>query len=70
MIEWHIHLDQYRENELEKSIRFLSLIQFTSIRSVSSCLNARKPNLASAKKYTQVQTGFGFHSEHTLPRDA
>lgn len=70
IIDSHIHLDQYREEEIEKMIEDLSTIQCTNLISVSSDLNSCQTNLTLAKKYQQVKPVFGFHPEQPLPSDS
>lgn len=72
IIDSHIHLDQYTEDEVEKIIGDLSLndTQCTDLISVSSHLNSCRANLALAKKYKQVKPAFGFHPEQALPSDS
>lgn len=70
IIDSHIHLDQYSEDEIEIIIGDLTDIKCTSLISVSSHLNSCQSNLALAEKYKQVQPAFGFHPEQALPSDA
>lgn len=70
IIDSHIHLDQYEENEIGKIIEDLKDIQCRGLISVSSHLNSCQTNLALAKKYKQVKPAFGFHPEQTLPTDS
>lgn len=72
IIDSHIHLDQYTEDEIEKIIGDLTLndVQCTGLISVSSDLNSCRANLTLAKNYKQVKPAFGFHPEQALPSDS
>lgn len=70
IIDSHIHLDQYQEDEIEKIIGDLNDSQCSGLISVSSHLTSCQTNLALAKKHKQVKPAFGFHPEQALPSDA
>jgi len=67
IIDAHIHLDQYKDEDIEKIIMDSSFIE--AIISVSMDLDSAKHNLLLATKYPQVKPAFGFHPEQALPSE-
>lgn len=68
IIDAHIHLDQYIEEELDAIFQEASLLE--AIVSVSSDLQSCKKNLSLSKTYTIVKPAFGFHPEQPLPSES
>lgn len=67
MIDAHIHLDQYQNEEIRKLME--EIVQIEALISVSFDLESCKRNLQLKNKYSKVQTAFGFHPEQALPTD-
>ncbi|MFS0612854.1 TatD family hydrolase [Lederbergia ruris] len=67
VIDAHLHLDHYKENEIEQIIRDLSIESYPALISVSYHLQSCKQNLSLARKHSQVKPAFGFHPEQKLP---
>ncbi|GIN73638.1 TatD-related deoxyribonuclease [Bacillus sp. J14TS2] len=67
VIDAHIHLDHYEENEVEKIIQDLPVESYPALIAVSYHLQSCKQNLALAKRDPQVRPAFGFHPEQPLP---
>ncbi|MBS4205340.1 TatD family hydrolase [Lederbergia citrea] len=70
IIDAHIHLDHYQDNEIELMMKGLNRIQCTNIISVSFDLASCKRNIELANQYLQVKPAFGFHPEQELPSDS
>ncbi|KRG16232.1 TatD family hydrolase [Lederbergia galactosidilytica] len=68
VIDAHIHLDHYDENEIEQIIRE-PIEKYPAMISVSYHLSSCKQNLSLAQKYSQVKPAFGFHPEQELPTE-
>ncbi|MBP2242787.1 TatD DNase family protein [Cytobacillus eiseniae] len=64
MIDSHIHLDHYTDDEIEEVNSSISTIQ--SLISVSFNLESAKRNLLLSEKYPKVNPAFGFHPEQPL----
>jgi TatD DNase family protein len=64
MIDAHIHLDQYKNKEIELMLEGSDLIE--ALLSVSFDLESCKRNLQLARKYQKVKPAFGFHPEQRL----
>lgn len=70
IIDAHIHLDQYEDEETEKMIISLDEIRCKKLISVSSDLASSKRNLNILKQYPEkVKVAFGFHPEQALPKE-
>ncbi|WP_313801253.1 TatD family hydrolase [Cytobacillus sp.] len=67
MIDSHIHLDHYRDEEIQEIISSSPSIQ--SIISVSYDLESAKRNLLLSEKFSKVQPAFGYHPEQQLPNE-
>lgn len=65
MIDSHLHLDQYKDEEIDKIMTTTPNIN--AIISVSMNLDSAKRNLLLANKYQIVKPAFGFHPEQPLP---
>lgn len=70
IIDSHIHLDQYKEEEIERIIEDLNDSQCSALISVSTHLHSCRANLALAQKHKEVKPAFGFHPEQALPLDS
>ncbi|WP_102271709.1 TatD family hydrolase [Cytobacillus massiliigabonensis] len=67
MIDSHIHLDHYTDEEIEEIISSSPTIQ--SYISVSYDLESAKRNLLLSEKYSIVKPAFGYHPEQSLPNE-
>src|SRR5438874_1253627 len=67
MIDAHIHLDQYKDKEIEWLLEGSNTIE--ALLSVSFNLESCKRNLELSRKYQKVKPGFGFHPEQNLPTE-
>ncbi|MEH7418657.1 TatD family hydrolase [Neobacillus drentensis] len=67
MIDAHIHLDQYKDHEIEWILGGLSSIE--ALLSVSNNLESCKRNLELSRKYPKIKPAFGFHPEQSLPAE-
>ncbi|PLS01832.1 TatD family hydrolase [Neobacillus cucumis] len=67
MIDAHIHLDQYKNNEIELIVK--GSVSIEAVLSVSNNLESCKRNLELSKKYLHVKPAFGFHPEQSLPTE-
>ena len=67
MIDAHIHLDQYKDQEIESILKSSDSIQ--ALLSVSFDLESCKRNLELSRKYPKVKPAFGFHPEQSLPAE-
>ena len=67
MIDSHLHLDQYKDEEIEKIISTSPFID--ALISVSMNLRSAKRNLQLVNKYKIVKPAFGFHPEQSLPSE-
>jgi TatD DNase family protein len=67
MIDAHIHLDQYKDKEIESILKSSDSIQ--ALLSVSFDIESCKRNLKLSRKYQKVKPGFGFHPEQNLPTE-
>lgn len=67
MIDAHIHLDQYKNDEIELILDGSDWIE--ALLSVSFDLESCKRNLELSKKYQKVKPLFGFHPEQNLPSE-
>jgi TatD DNase family protein len=65
MIDAHIHLDQYKKEEIKEIIEKSAFLE--ALVSVSFHLESCKTNLELSKKYGKVKPAFGFHPEQPLP---
>lgn len=68
IIDAHIHLNQYKEEEMADIFQEGSLLE--AIVSVSFGLQSCKQNLLLSKKYSLVKPAFGFHPEQPLPSES
>ncbi|MFK4998604.1 TatD family hydrolase [Bacillus sp. N9] len=67
IIDAHIHLDHYNDDELDVLMRTLENCE--KLISVSFDLESCKRNLMLAEKYPEVEVAFGFHPEQELLTD-
>lgn len=65
VIDAHIHLDQYKDEEIKEIIEGSPFLDF--LISVSFDLASSKRNLFLSEKYSKVHPAFGFHPEQALP---
>ncbi|MFD0824928.1 TatD family hydrolase [Neobacillus sp. M.A.Huq-85] len=65
MIDAHIHLDHYKDEEIQVIMADSSLID--ALVSVSFDLESCKRNLQLAGRFNKVRPAFGFHPEQPLP---
>jgi TatD DNase family protein len=65
MIDAHIHLDQYTTKEIEGILEGSDWLE--ALVSVSNHLESSKRNLFLSRKYSKVNSAFGFHPEQSLP---
>lgn len=64
MIDAHIHLDQYKDDEMKHIMNSSPLID--RMISVSTDLDSCIRNLELSRKYQKVKAAFGFHPEQSL----
>src|SRR5690606_6256818 len=69
IIDAHIHLDLYKEKEIEHIMESLESARCTDLVSVFFHLESCRKNLELAKIYPQVKPAFGFHPEQELLTD-
>ncbi|OIK09728.1 DNAase [Bacillus sp. MUM 116] len=67
MIDAHIHLDHYKDDEIKLLLEESSMLD--SFVSVSFDLESCKRNLQLARGYDRVRPAFGFHPEQPLPAE-
>ncbi|MEH7748299.1 TatD family hydrolase [Neobacillus drentensis] len=67
MIDAHIHLDRYQDEEIKRMV--LDSAHIEALISVSFHLDSSKRNLLLAQKYPKVKPAFGYHPEQTLPSE-
>ncbi|WP_391201414.1 TatD family hydrolase [Psychrobacillus sp. L4] len=67
IIDAHIHLDHYNNQEIKDIIERDSSLE--ALISVSFDLDSSKKNRELAKIYSQVKPAFGYHPEQTPPTD-
>jgi TatD DNase family protein len=67
MIDAHIHLDHYNDQEIKDIIERDSSLE--ALISVSFDLESSKKNKDLAKIYSKVKPAFGFHPEQTPPTE-
>ncbi|NHC42669.1 TatD family hydrolase [Bacillus sp. MM2020_1] len=67
MIDAHIHLDRYRDEEIKRIV--LDSARIEALISVSFHLNSSKRNLLLSQKYQKVKPAFGYHPEQALPSE-
>lgn len=67
MIDSHIHLDHYKDEEIEAIISSSPTVQ--SFISVSYDLESARRNLLLSEKYSKVKPAFGYHPEQSLPNE-
>jgi len=67
MIDAHIHLDHYQDEEIKRMV--LDSAQIEALISVSFHLDSSKRNLLLSQKYQKVKPAFGYHPEQTLPSE-
>lgn len=65
MIDAHIHLDHYKEEDIIHVMENSHLIE--GLITVSSNLVSCKRNLELSRKYQKVKPAFGYHPEQRLP---
>jgi len=64
LIDAHIHLDQYREDEVPKILEEAQLVI-----AVSTDLQSCKKTLTLSQLFPNVKAAYGFHPEQSLPSD-
>lgn len=67
MIDTHIHLDKYSDEDIRIFNTEYPLIE--SIISVSNDMESCRRNLQLSLRYKKVKPAFGFHPEQSLPTD-
>jgi TatD DNase family protein len=67
MIDAHIHLDHYKENEIMEIVNCGESIE--SLISVSFDLESSKKNFALSNQFSKVKPAFGYHPEQPLPSE-
>lgn len=67
VMDAHIHLDQYKDDDISYLLSSYSSLQ--AMITVSTNLHSCYRNLELSRKYHQVFAGFGFHPEQPLPSD-
>ncbi|WP_042463251.1 TatD family hydrolase [Neobacillus dielmonensis] len=67
MIDAHIHLDQYKDEEVRLILDNSILID--SLVTVSNNIESCKRNLQLSKQYSKIKPAFGFHPEQNLPSE-
>ena len=67
MIDAHIHLDHYKDDDINELVSDSFLIE--ALVTVSYDLESCKRNLQLSTKYEKVKPAFGFHPEQTLPTE-
>jgi TatD DNase family protein len=65
MIDAHIHLDHYQDEEIELMLANSANIDY--LLSVSFDLESCKRNLQLSKTYQKIKPAFGYHPEQPLP---
>ena len=68
MIDAHIHLDHYHDEEIKKLL--LDSAHIEAVISVSFHLDSSKRNLLLSQKYQKVKPAFGYHPEQALPSES
>lgn len=68
MIDAHIHLDHYNDEEIRKI--FLDSAHIEALITVSFHLDSSKRNLLLSQKYQKVKPAFGYHPEQALPSES
>lgn len=66
LIDAHIHLDYYKDQETKQVIE---LDEVEALISVSSNMDSCKKNRNLSKIYSKVKPAFGFHPEQPLPTE-
>lgn len=69
IIDAHIHLDHYSDEEIAAMAEELPSIHCEKLISVSFDLESCKRNLHLAQTYSHVSPAFGFHPEQELPSE-
>ncbi|MCJ7842169.1 TatD family hydrolase [Lederbergia sp. NSJ-179] len=67
IIDAHIHLDHYEEDEIKQIMADLDAVDCTKLIAVSYDLASCQKNWQLATIYSQVKPAFGFHPEQELP---
>ncbi|WP_144555083.1 TatD family hydrolase [Bacillus sp. X1(2014)] len=67
MIDAHIHLDRYQDEEIKRMV--LDSAHIEALISVSFHLDSSKRNLLLSQKYPKVKPAFGYHPEQALPSE-
>ncbi|WP_035445331.1 TatD family hydrolase [Bacillus sp. UNC41MFS5] len=67
MIDAHIHLDRYQDEEIKRIV--LDSAHIEALISVSFHLDSSKRNLLLSQKYKKVNPAFGYHPEQSLPSE-
>ncbi len=67
IVDAHIHLDQYKNSEIERMVKDTDEID--GLLTVSTNLQSCKRNLHLSKTYEKVKPAFGYHPEQNLPTD-
>ncbi|GAA0446552.1 MAG: TatD family hydrolase [Bacillota bacterium] len=69
IIDAHIHLDMYTQEEQTEIIKSLKRHHVSSLISVSNNLASSISNLRLAERCSAVKPAFGFHPEQEIPND-
>ncbi|MBT2755399.1 TatD family hydrolase [Mesobacillus foraminis] len=64
IIDAHIHLDQYKDQDIERIIN-----DAEAVIAVSTNLESSKRTARLAKNYKQIKPAFGYHPEQSLPSE-
>ncbi|QIZ11014.1 TatD family hydrolase [Priestia megaterium] len=67
MIDAHIHLDRYQDEEIKRIV--LDSAHIEALISVSFHWDSSKRNLLLSQKYQKVKPAFGYHPEQALPSE-
>lgn len=67
MIDAHIHLDRYQDEEIKRIV--LDSAHIEALISVSFHMDSSKRNLLLSQKYQKVKPAFGYHPEQALPSE-
>lgn len=67
IIDAHIHLDKYAEQDRNKLLQDLDDDQISALIAVSYDLESARTNLALSQVNERVKPAFGFHPEQPLP---
>lgn len=69
VIDSHIHLDQYTNEQQKRILSELNEYQIKSLISVSTDFRSSNKNLELCKQDRRIKSAFGFHPEKPLPKE-